>query len=252
MDQRSDYSAKQEARPGTALVGCAGWSIPGPQAGRFPAEGSHLERYAQLFGAVEINSSFYRPHRVQTYARWAASVPEGFRFSVKMPKLISHELRLAGIDEALARFVSEVTALEQHLGCVLIQLPGSDAFEAARASAAFALIRRHFTCMLACEARHPSWFDNEATKVLLEHAITRVIADPPKGQPGEHVPTTADTYTRLHGGPRVYYSSYEDDAIAAMAEGLRSKGQAGDSNWVIFDNTASGAAMANALQLRYR
>ncbi|MDQ3815662.1 MAG: DUF72 domain-containing protein, partial [Armatimonadota bacterium] len=75
-------------------IGCAGWSIPSPHAPEFPAAGSHLERYAARFPAVEINSSFYRPHRPQTYERWAAAVPTHFQFAVKVPKIITHERRL--------------------------------------------------------------------------------------------------------------------------------------------------------------
>ena len=71
-------------------IGCAGWSIPKAHAGAFPAVGTALERYAQVFDCVEINSSFYRSHRPSTYERWAASVPDHFRFSVKMPKQITH------------------------------------------------------------------------------------------------------------------------------------------------------------------
>jgi len=220
------------------------------QAEYFPAQGSQLERYAQVFGAVEINSSFYRPHRPETYARWAASVPENFRFSVKLPKLITHELKLAGIDAALARFAAEVGALEKRLGCVLIQLPPSASFDRASAEGAMARLRERFDCMMACEARHPSWFEDDATALLQAHGITRVIADPPKGQPGAHVRTTSDIYTRLHGIPRVYYSSYSDEYLAALADDLRGHAQANRSVWLIFDNTASGAAMANALQLR--
>ena len=62
-------------RPYRSLrVGCAGWSIPRQYAEHFPQRGTHLERYAQRLPAVEINSSFYRPRRPETYARWAASV----------------------------------------------------------------------------------------------------------------------------------------------------------------------------------
>ena len=67
-------------------VGCAGWAIPSQHAHAFPAQGTHLERYAQRFTGVEVNSSFYRSHRPTTYARWAASVPDPFQFAVKMPK----------------------------------------------------------------------------------------------------------------------------------------------------------------------
>src|SRR4051812_46618679 len=102
------------------MVGTAGWSIPPQNADRFPGEGSHLERYRQRFPAVEINSSFYRPHRPGTYARWAASVPVDFRFAVKMPREITHTRRLANAAEPLARFLSEAQMLGPKLGPVLV------------------------------------------------------------------------------------------------------------------------------------
>src|SRR5258708_2979797 len=97
-------------------VGCAGWSIPKKQAHHFPGAGSHLERYAGRFNAVEINSSFYRPHRPTTYARWADSVPAGFRFAVKVPREITHERRLVDAAEGLDRFLAEACALGDRLG----------------------------------------------------------------------------------------------------------------------------------------
>ena len=72
-----------------AMIGTAGWSIPAQHATAFPSSGSHLDRYSHRFLAVEINSSFYRPHRPGTYQRWAATVPAAFRFAVKMPKIIT-------------------------------------------------------------------------------------------------------------------------------------------------------------------
>ena len=104
-------------------VGCAGWSIPRQYAEHFPEWGTHLERYAQRFPAVEINSSFYRPHRPATYARWAASVPASFQFAVKVPREISHMRRLRDVADPLERFLSEVEALGTALGPVLVQLP---------------------------------------------------------------------------------------------------------------------------------
>src|SRR5205809_97187 len=106
-------------------VGCAGWSIPKQHAHCFPAHGTHLERYAQRFPAVELNSSFYRPHRPTTYARWAASVPENFQFAVKVPREITHTRRLVDVTEPLECFLGEVQALGAKLGPLLIQLPPS-------------------------------------------------------------------------------------------------------------------------------
>jgi uncharacterized protein YecE (DUF72 family) len=231
------------------LAGCAGWAISREGAPDFPAEGSHLQRYAALFKAVEINSSFYRPHRAATYARWADSVPDGFRFSVKLPRSITHDARLEGIDAPLRQFAAEAGALEGKLGCVLVQLPPKLGFEPAVAADFFARLQDAFGCMIACEARHPDWFGAAATALLERRAITRVIADPPKGQDGPHVPTTEAVYARLHGSPRIYYSSYASDYLERVARHVREQVDGGRQVWVIFDNTASGAALLNAVEL---
>ena len=234
------------------LVGCAGWCIARDAVGAFPADGSHLERYASVFGGVEINSSFYRPHQAKTYERWAASVPDEFRFSVKLPRSITHDAKLIGIDEPLAQFAREAGALDEKLGCVLVQLPPKLVFDAAVVGAFFARLQQTFKCTIACEARNPSWFDEGATGLLRERGITRVIADPAKGQDGPHVPTTSTIYARLHGSPRIYYSSYGPEYLAHLAQDMHVHAAAGRTVWVIFDNTASGAAIHDALAVQQR
>jgi len=102
--------------------------LPRELQGRFSADGSHLTRYAAVFNGTEINSSFHRKHRASTYLRWSASVPDHFRFSVKMPKLITHVKRLTGSDDALHAFLDETAALGERLACLLIQLPPTFAF----------------------------------------------------------------------------------------------------------------------------
>jgi uncharacterized protein YecE (DUF72 family) len=233
-----------------ALIGCAGWTIPRQSAASFPADGSHLQRYAAVFGAVEINSSFYRPHRVQTYARWADSVPASFRFSVKLPRTITHEQRLAGVDALLDQFALEAGALGERLGCVLVQLPPKLQFEAPVAADFFARLRRRFGCMLACEARNPSWFGDDATALLREAGVTRVIADPAAGQPGPHVPTTQDIYLRLHGSPIVYRSEYAPHYLAQLGRDMAGHLAAGRQVWCVFDNTMSASFVDQALALQ--
>jgi uncharacterized protein YecE (DUF72 family) len=137
-------------------IGTAGWSIRSEHAAAFGAGGSHLQRYATRFNAVEINSSFYRPHRPATYTRWAASVPDGFRFAVKMPRTITHEKRLLDSDEELKRFAGEVSALGEKLGPVLIQLPPSLAFAPQTARDFFGEVRAALPGQLALEPRHMS------------------------------------------------------------------------------------------------
>lgn len=234
---------------GRRLIGCAGWTIPKEVAAEFPFGGSHLERYAAVFPVAEINSSFHRPHRAQTYARWADSVPETFRFSVKLPRTITDDARLGGVEALLDQFALEAGALGHKLGCLLVQLPPKLAFDERVADEFFGQLQQRFGCMVACEARHPSWFLDGSTDLLRERGITRVIADPPAGQPGPHVPTTATIYARLHGSPRVYYSSYSQEYLDALAHDLAQHVAAGRTVWCIFDNTASGAAAGNALSL---
>ncbi|WP_210260992.1 DUF72 domain-containing protein [Enterovirga aerilata] len=228
-------------------VGTAGWAIPRAVADAFPAEGSALERYAARLPAAEINSSFYRPHRPATYARWAAAVPDGFRFSVKLPRSITHDLRLAGVEAELERFLRDIAGLGAKLGPLLVQLPPSLIFEAGIAAAFLLSLRDRHEGGIALEPRHPTWFGVEPDELLREHRVARVAADParvpeaaePGGWPGL-------VYLRLHGSPRTYYSSYGEQSLDALAARLR---EAAVETWCIFDNTASGAAAANALGL---
>ncbi len=118
-----------DERSPNARVGTAGWQVPSPHRRFFPEQGSHLERYASRLSVVEINSSFYRPHAVHVYERWAATVPEPFRFAVKCPKAITHECALRRARQPLKRFLGEIAGLGRKLGPVLVQLLPSHAFE---------------------------------------------------------------------------------------------------------------------------
>lgn len=239
--------------PGRLHVGCAGWSLPKTCADAFPVDGSHLERYAQVFPVVEINSAFYRPHKPATYARWADSVPARFRFSVKVPRAITHDARLHDIDALLAQFALEVGMLGDKLGCLLVQLPPRFAFDDVIAHAFFVQLRARFGCSIAVEGRHASWFAEPATILLRESGVIRVVADPAVGQSGPHE-ATSDThaYVRLHGVPRIYYSRYSADDIARWRGEFDRATAAGKTVWCIFDNTAEGAAVPNALEMMER
>lgn len=228
-------------------VGCAGWSQVSGVSPFSEMEGSQLERYASVLPAVEINSSFYRAHRRSTYERWAASVPQAFRFSVKLPRNITHNLRLVQVEALLAQFKTETAGLGEKLGCVLVQLPPSLHFDAAVADEFFEKMRSALTCMIACEARHSTWFGDKASAVLKAHSVTRVIADPPVKQTAPHEPTTESMYMRLHGSPRIYYSSYSQTYLDRLVEDLALKAHNKHLAWLIFDNTALGAALVNAL-----
>jgi uncharacterized protein YecE (DUF72 family) len=235
--------------PESIRIGTAGWSIPRSLAEHFPRDGGGLERYAARFTAVEINSTFHRSHRATTFARWADAVPDDFRFAVKMPKSISHELRLVGAGDLLRRFCEEIRNLGANLGPLLLQLPPSLAFERPIVEPFFELLRTSTDHPVVCEPRHPTWFAVEADGLLARYAVARAAADPARvpaaGGIGGDVRLA---YYRLHGAPRMYYSAYDDAFLARLAAKIR--GAEANEVWCIFDNTASGAATANALAMQ--
>jgi uncharacterized protein YecE (DUF72 family) len=236
---------------GTARVrvGCAGWSIPSRDAASFGKGVSHLQRYATRFDVVEINSSFYRPHASGTYARWAAAVPTRFRFSAKLPKTITHDARLKHCGALLDRFAGEVGGLGDKLGGLLVQLPPSLVFEVRVAHTFFAMLRRRFAVAIACEPRHPSWFDPGVSTLWQRHAIARVAADPARLPEAARPAGEGEwTYWRLHGSPRMYYDDYDEARLRNFSADLgATKGRVA---WCIFDNTAAGHAIPNALRLQ--
>jgi uncharacterized protein YecE (DUF72 family) len=226
-------------------IGTAGWSIPKQCASEFPQIGTHLARYSQVLSCAEINSSFYRSHRLSTWEKWADSVPEGFRFSVKAPKAITHEVNLVCGPEPLKIFLAEAKLLATRLGPILFQLPPKAVFNPTAAETFFTLLRDLHPGPVVLEPRHPTWFIEEADRLLQKFDIARVAADPAR------IPAAATAggwnqllYCRLHGSPRMYYSAYPETYLQILAATIAQ--HPAKEIWCIFDNTASGAALGNA------
>jgi uncharacterized protein YecE (DUF72 family) len=233
-------------------IGCAGWALDKAIQSRFPPAGTHLERYAAVFSSVEINSSFYKPHQPKTYRRWAESVPAGFRFSAKVPKEITHTRRLRGFEAPLDRFLSEVMLLGDKLGPLLIQLPPSARFEAGIVAPFLEAFRSRFDGFLALEPRHPTWFARGPESLLRDLRIARVAADPAV-VPEAAVPGGWEglVYRRLHGSPKMYYSDYDADRLDGYAASVADECAKAEV-WCVFDNTAEGHAVPDALALADR
>ncbi|HEY0627154.1 MAG TPA: DUF72 domain-containing protein [Allosphingosinicella sp.] len=232
----------------TIIIGTAGWTIPSKDARAFGQGDSALARYATRFRGVEINSSFHRPHRKETWQRWAETVPEDFQFAVKLPKTITHGAKLVDCEGLLETFLSESASLGPKFSVLLVQLPPSLAFDAATAEGFFKPLAERGIAAIACEPRHASWFAAEADALLESWKVHRVAADPARtpnaGEPGGW---RGISYYRLHGSPVMYRSSYDDARLAEYAAAIRK--QADRPVWCMFDNTASSAATANALTL---
>jgi uncharacterized protein YecE (DUF72 family) len=231
----------------TIRVGLAGWSNPPAKRTERHPDQTHLSYYAAHFSCVEINSSFYRPHQTATYARWRDETPAPFRFSVKMPRSVTHESHLKRCAADVARFYEEIAHLQPKLAAVLVQLPPSLKFDGRAVRAFFATVARVRGTKVVCEPRHESWFTNAAENALRDAGVSRVAADPARC-PGAEVPAGSRrfAYFRWHGAPRMYYSKYSQAQLAIFAAAVeRTKAT---EAWCVFDNTARHAAWDDALQ----
>ena len=233
-------------------IGTAGWSIPRAAAFRFESAGTHLERYARVFRCAEINSSFHRPHAASTYAKWRDRTPPNFRFAVKAPRTITHELKLEDVRDPFVTFVAETDGLAEKRGPILVQLPPSLSFDSSVVKRFLDVVRTVYAGPVVCEPRHATWFSGAVASLLDEYEVSRVAADPP---PVSEATAPAGlrrlAYFRLHGSPRTYWSRYDENRIATLALTVRSLATAAEV-WCVFDNTASGAAIENAWELRER
>jgi uncharacterized protein YecE (DUF72 family) len=202
---------------------------------------------------VEINSTFHRPHRASTFERWAATVPASFRFSVKLPRTITHDARLSGTRALVDEFLAQLSPLGARVRCLLVQLPPSLELDQRAARPFLTALRQRFDGDVALEPRHASWFTPAAQRLLEALQVARVAADPPRAQDGlEPGGWKGLAYFRLHGSPRVYYSSYDDAFLDGIAQRVRELARKKIPCWCIFDNTTLGAGTANALALMER
>jgi len=236
------------------FVGTSGWAVAHAVAPPSRPGISGLERYAEHFNAVEVNSTFYRLPLAKTVDRWRDATPAEFRFAVKLPRSITHEAGLIAAEAETAEFCELVARFERKLGPLLVQLPASRELEARVARPFFEHLKRVSAAPVVVEPRHVSWFTAEADRLLGDLAVARAAADPAccaaASRPGH---AGGPSYFRWHGSPRKYFSAYPPAAITSLAAQVldmkRARGARGEV-YCFFDNTGLGAAAINALSLQ--
>jgi len=229
------------------FIGTSGWNY-GHWRGPFYPDGlartRWLQHYARIFSTVEVNATFYRSMRPSTFERWRASTPDGFTWSVKASRFITHIRRLRDPEEPLARFMESLEPLGDKLGPVLFQLPPSLIFDAHLVQSFCRSLPpgRHYVI----EARHGSWISDAALTCLKEGHVAWCISDTAGRYPYREAATSDFVYVRLHGSKRLYASCYSDDELSAWAARIRSCEL---DTYVYFDNDFMGYAPTNALRL---
>ncbi|WP_162055203.1 DUF72 domain-containing protein [Pontibacter pamirensis] len=234
-------------------IGTSGWSYRW-QGVFYPEEIKSAERlsyYASRFNTTELNSSFYHFTMAKTVEKWLNETPESFKFAAKMHQEVTHKRRLVDTEAPVEKFMSRFLAMGERLGPVLIQLPGSLHFDFGVVADFFDMLRGKYPAPdFALEARHKSWFTQEAQDLLHEYAITWVITSGGKRFPCLEATTTDTMYLRLHGDEKLYASAYTDEQLERYAFMIHDWLLDGKQVWVYFNNTILGNAVFNAEKLR--
>jgi uncharacterized protein YecE (DUF72 family) len=229
-------------------IGTSGWNYKHWKEIFYPPKvpaSKWLDFYADRFDTVEVNATFYRLPKPQTFDNWYRKTPDHFIWSVKGSKFITHTRRLKDCGEPLSRLYGSLERLNEKLGPILFQLPPSLSFD----RDLFIRFCENLNPGLrhTIEIRHPSWIDHQVFEILKAHNFAFCISDT-AGRYPYHEEITADfIYIRLHGSRKLYASEYSEEELQSWAGKIKEWGL---DTYLYFDNDFEGFAVKNAERLR--
>jgi uncharacterized protein YecE (DUF72 family) len=224
-------------------IGISGWTYAGWRGVFYPKKLAHrleLQFASHAFNSIEINGSFYSLQRPSSYQRWYAETPQGFIFSVKGARFITHMKKLRDVEAPLANFfASGVLCLREKLGPILWQFPPNFGWNEERFTEFFQLLPRDTRGAVklakkhdakvkgrawtktdairpirhAVEIRHSTFMNPEFFALLRRHNIAFVVADTAGKWPYAEDLTADFVYCRLHGAEQLYVSGYSDKEL---------------------------------------
>jgi uncharacterized protein YecE (DUF72 family) len=234
------------------IIGTSGWSYADWKGSFYPKDvpqRKFLEYYATRFPATELNASFYRLPTDKMLDAWLERTSDEFRFCAKLSRLITHQKKLNDPADALGGFFGRFEPLLGRMGPALAQLPPSLAFDSDRVEMFLAAYRDASDLPLAIEARHESWFDDEALDLLKTHKAALVQAESGGRWPETDAVTADFVYLRLHGPQELYASGYTPQKLGHVAGRVAGYLRLGMDVYAFFNNTDGGYAWRNAEKL---
>lgn len=230
-------------------IGCAGYHHPDWKRIFYPEDMPQrkwFEFYSDHFNTLELNTTYYKFPQVETLKRWYERSPRGFIFSVKAPRLVTHNKKFNNAQRLLHDFNDTVVeGLREKLGCVLFQFPSNFQYEREKLDRVIEMIDPTVRSVL--EFRHASWWNPEVFEMLAQANIIFCGMSHP-ALPDEVVSTTDTLYYRFQGVPHLYNSFYEIHMLERVAQNMLNS--SARRAFVYFNNTAEGHAMVNAKQLQ--
>jgi uncharacterized protein YecE (DUF72 family) len=230
-----------------ARIGCSGWNYADWRGRLYPeglGTGRWLERYAEVFDTVEVNSTFYRLAKPDAVRRWVEQTPDDFVFAVKGSRYLTHVRRLRSMREGVERFYEAIEPLARSpkMGPVLWQLPANFRRDDELLAQALEALPEGRHCF---EFRHESWFSREVYALLRSHGVALVIGDHPERPFQTHEMTADWTYVRLHHGRRGRRGNYSRSELDEWVERIR-RWKRRRTVFVYFNNDWNGFAVDNA------
>ena len=237
-------------------TGTSGLLLPVPNKEFYPEafkDKSRLHYYGSLFNSIEINSSFYKMPLAATIGKWAADVPDDFRFTFKLPKEITHNKGLDFDEEQVREFFRRISFAGEKRACVLVQFPGS-------IKPVFRRELEHLLGILAAadpghlwhtciEFRHQSWYTQDTYDLLAKYEMGLVLHDK-LSEGGSFKEVSPEiVYVRFHGPEGDYRGSYTDEFLYEYASYIKEWLQEGKTVYTYFNNTM-GNALENLRVLR--
>ena len=231
------------------FVGTSGWHYDHWRERFYPGDlpkSKWLDYYAKSFSTVELNNSFYHLPSEKAFAGWRDSSPEGFLFSVKVSRFITHMKKLRNVEEPLENFLSRARILEDKLGPLLYQLPPNLHRKDELLESFLKGLPSGLTHVF--EFRHESWLCEEVFDLMRRHNAGLCIFDMPDFEVPLEV--TADfAYIRFHGSSAMYGSCYSDDELGQWAGRIASLPGDLKAAYIYFNNDAEAFAVDNARTL---
>lgn len=236
--------------PAAIRIGCSGWNYR-HWRGLFYPEKLPVKRwfvfYAEQFDTVEINNSFYRLPKAETFDKWRDQAPPGFAYAVKANRYLTQAKKLKDCAEPVARMMAPVRHLGGTLGPILYQLPPSLRINLPRLEEFLALLPRDLVHVF--EFRERSWYVPE-TFALLEHYGMSFCCHDMAGSTSERIATGPIAYVRFHGAGGKYWGRYADETLLGWTDWMRDQAVAGRTVWAYFNNDTEAHAIHDALTLK--
>src|SRR3569833_2328177 len=231
-------------------TGCPGWVYPHWRGLFYPADlpvKRWFEFYAEEFDTVEIDNSFYRLPKPETFAAWRQQAPDGFRYAVKAQRYVTQAKKLKDGEETVPWIMKPIRHLGPTLGPLLFQLPPRFKFNLQRLESFLKILPPDVTSVF--EFRDPSWYD-DATFALLDRYGASFVAHDMPGSKSPRVAVGPIAYIRFHVGTGKYSGRYPDNILTEWADWIAGQVREGRATWAYFNNDAHARAIHDAQTLR--